>query len=646
MEIIEQSTDVPEPTTLACLPFAISHSFCQTQRCLALATMLCAGLGIAGQRADAQVIRNWGTTTGGTYGFFGNWFPSGAPLPADTARFDIPTPDQVPVRFLNDTSAAELLVVDGDIAFNGAGVNGPRTVSYDTATIESTGELTLQHQFAGINLDVGGDLDVSGRLKVLNGASVSAVSLDASGDANIIVHGVGPDGSPSSLDVIGDIDSAGTLQITAGAQVQSPIGLSAGSFVLGGADEAGNPSRLDAGVGVTIRLASSVSGGAQLTSNGMQVTNGRLTVRDPGTVITTGAIVANDGGVVIERGARATSTTTSIGSAANHDGQFAVIGSTVPNTTTTWNNTGDVFVAGSSSAASNLDSQLFVGSATRVDIGGTLKIWDNGSVSVNTLSTLTVDRITNTDGGEFKMNNAGSTRGGTLQVNQFEGDLINDAGVLSPGGTGGGSTAVIGDYTHRDDAVLAIDIGGPFAGTDYDFVNASGIALINGQLELSLINGFTPQASDTFTIFNSANFLGTFGNVTNGQRLSVLGGLGSFRVNYGLGSFFADSQVVLSDFLATTALPGDYNADGTVNAADYSVWRDNKGSSVTLPGDTTPGTVTQADYVEWRTNFGSSVTTSASHIKSTTIPEPTTLAFLLIGMVSLLSTRSKSDKEN
>ena len=57
--------------------------------------------------------------------------------------------------------------------------------------------------------------------------------------------------------------------------------------------------------------------------------------------------------------------------------------------------------------------------------------------------------------------------------------------------------------------------------------------------------------------------------------------------------------------LTTTArVTGDYNNDGTVNAADYVIWRDKLDQNATLPNDSTPGTVTQADYDVWRTNFG------------------------------------------
>lgn len=50
---------------------------------------------------------------------------------------------------------------------------------------------------------------------------------------------------------------------------------------------------------------------------------------------------------------------------------------------------------------------------------------------------------------------------------------------------------------------------------------------------------------------------------------------------------------------------GDYNNNGIVDAADYTLWRDNLNTSATLPNDTTPG-VTQNDYNVWKANFGSS----------------------------------------
>ena len=66
---------------------------------------------------------------------------------------------------------------------------------------------------------------------------------------------------------------------------------------------------------------------------------------------------------------------------------------------------------------------------------------------------------------------------------------------------------------------------------------------------------------------------------------------------------------------------GDYNNNGKVDAADYTVWRDNLGTSNVLPNDSTPGSVTSADYTVWKSNFG--LPGSGSAATGNVVPEPT-----------------------
>ena len=52
---------------------------------------------------------------------------------------------------------------------------------------------------------------------------------------------------------------------------------------------------------------------------------------------------------------------------------------------------------------------------------------------------------------------------------------------------------------------------------------------------------------------------------------------------------------------------GDYNQNGVVDAADYTVWRNNLGANIALPNedpDQTPGWVTAEDYDVWKAHFG------------------------------------------
>jgi hypothetical protein len=83
-------------------------------------------------------------------------------------------------------------------------------------------------------------------------------------------------------------------------------------------------------------------------------------------------------------------------------------------------------------------------------------------------------------------------------------------------------------------------------------------------------------------------------------------------------------------------LPGDYDADGKVDNADFNVWRATFGTSIgSRPADGNGnGTVDAADYVVWRNNVGASVFTSSG--SGVAVPEPATwilLAFSAIGML-------------
>jgi hypothetical protein len=74
-------------------------------------------------------------------------------------------------------------------------------------------------------------------------------------------------------------------------------------------------------------------------------------------------------------------------------------------------------------------------------------------------------------------------------------------------------------------------------------------------------------------------------------------------------------------------LPGDYNDNGTVDAADYVLWRDG-GALANEVAD--PGTISQADYEEWRARFGNTSAGGAG-ASLAAVPEPASLLLLLLG---------------
>ncbi len=98
---------------------------------------------------------------------------------------------------------------------------------------------------------------------------------------------------------------------------------------------------------------------------------------------------------------------------------------------------------------------------------------------------------------------------------------------------------------------------------------------------------------------------------------------------------------VVYDVIAT-GVPGDYNGNGVVDAADYTVWRNKLGTASSLPNEGTgisPGVVDAADYTFWKSRFGATSGTGAggSALAGANVPEPVTYWLFVFGAVSYLS---------
>ncbi|QDU88845.1 hypothetical protein Pla175_22290 [Pirellulimonas nuda] len=98
-------------------------------------------------------------------------------------------------------------------------------------------------------------------------------------------------------------------------------------------------------------------------------------------------------------------------------------------------------------------------------------------------------------------------------------------------------------------------------------------------------------------------------------------------------SFFIDNIRLLS--LVTDGLDGDFNEDGVVDAADYTVWRDNLGAAAgTLPNDPNAGVIGAEQYTTWKNNFGASAAIGGA-LAGSAVPEPSALASLAAGLMAL-----------
>lgn len=162
------------------------------------------------------------------------------------------------------------------------------------------------------------------------------------------------------------------------------------------------------------------------------------------------------------------------------------------------------------------------------------------------------------------------------------------------------------------DQVLSFEADAGFDGVSPFSLNGAGVAAPINFLAADGVTPFTTAGSDSGIYdfsFDPVNEILYISDETNG-------------LIYLFGEPVGESGV-----------EGDYNNDGTVDAADYTVYRDNLGAPVTLPNDTTPGTVSSpGDFDVWANNYGSSTVPAA-------IPEPASALLLVLAGITLAGRR-------
>ncbi|MCH2184119.1 MAG: PEP-CTERM sorting domain-containing protein, partial [Mariniblastus sp.] len=166
---------------------------------------------------------------------------------------------------------------------------------------------------------------------------------------------------------------------------------------------------------------------------------------------------------------------------------------------------------------------------------------------------------------------------------------------------------------------------GTSPGDEHDRLVINGHANLAGTLAVTLVDSFTPLDGDTFDILDFSSVSGDF------DLLNLPGG---FDWNWDV------STGVLSVGSVVGGLAGDYDGNGVVDAADYTIFQDNLGGdSAVLSGNGSgAATVVQADYLRWVANFGSSAAGSDS--SGAAVPEPSSLALILLaGSLGLVRRR-------
>jgi hypothetical protein len=347
------------------------------------------------------------------------------------------------------------------------------------------------------------------------------------------------------------------------------------------------------GGSATIYVSTALSGGSLSTGFG------GLTLGRTGTVIvgsdsTTGTLIAN-GNVNVFGGLLQVNSGSVFNLAAGKsltiDGgtadfkSFDITGTTVVFLRGALSYAGDLLVGTGGPLGANLtldnSRQLGLSGTTSIDIGRTLAI-TGGALQTGSL-----------------VNN------GTLALNT--GAFATETAILGVGGT------------------LSIGLGGTTRNTQFGAIVATGAVDLAGSLVVTL-KSFAPAVGDSFDILDGA-LSGTFSTLS----LPVLA----------VGRTWDTSNLYTIGVLkvvASAAVPGDYDGNGMVDAADYTVWRDTLGAAIT-PGSGADGdgdgVVGDADFQVWRDNFGQGTENSAP------VPEPCTQTIALISAMTLGAVRAR-----
>ena len=398
-------------------------------------------------------------------------------------------------------------------------------------------------------LDHQGTLDVQQSLSVTNAGrtfTTTAGTLAVAGGQTLTINnGTTVVGTTTSLAGTGTIDLAGTHTWTLASDFPVPA--------------TGVQWSLSGGVTVTGPGVLTNQGTLTLTGDAVNadvVNNGTLVVQ--GTTALNGALTTGSGSLVRVEGTNGFGNgTLTVATGFTNTETIELTNAAAPGFTTTLAvtagtlvNQGTVSVLpGAGAGPRTLNASVASSGTLQVDQALT---WNNqpgpssnsGTFSVNagfTLNQGAAESFTNggpvliaagqtvtVTGGTFT-NAAGNPNlqippgfiggEGTLAVSGTT--FIND-GTVAPGFSPG-LLSLTGGFPVSASALLDIELSGTTVGTGYDRLQASGAATLDGTLNVSLINGFTPAEGNQFTILTYGSVNGDFRTVNLPALLSPLG---------------------------------------------------------------------------------------------------------------------------
>jgi hypothetical protein len=173
-------------------------------------------------------------------------------------------------------------------------------------------------------------------------------------------------------------------------------------------------------------------------------------------------------------------------------------------------------------------------------------------------------------------------------------------------------------------------------------IASSGIAAYTGDNLLGFNNGLDAVAG--VMAHEIGHNLGLNHTATGGANLMSPQGSSEQLTSAQINTVFSATSFVKTLPLQLT---GDYNGNGTVDAADYSVWRNSlnqSGSALAADGNGN-GRIDTGDYTLWKTNFGrTGGAGSASDLPAATVPEPISFVVAVVTFATLVFLRRNAPR--
>ena len=157
---------------------------------------------------------------------------------------------------------------------------------------------------------------------------------------------------------------------------------------------------------------------------------------------------------------------------------------------------------------------------------GTLIADPDCELEINSASLFTQQDGETTVNGTLDVNGAAfNMQGGSLKgTGNVAGNVDNAGGSVGPGESAGKLT-VSGNYTQGSAGKLKIQLGGTTQDTQYDRLQVTGTATLDGELHVEFIDGFVPRLGQQFVILTAGSVNGEFSKVVlpakGGAKLQV-----------------------------------------------------------------------------------------------------------------------------